>query len=147
MERPFEINAELDAYKYDLIEYKQNKEYFHCSHDNIHVRAKVFEIISRYLKNFQIDSLVIEKCKTAPIQQNPAKFYPAVLGYLLLYVFNRIKDKQFNEVLIITDSIPVKRQRRQWRKRSRKCWQEYYRNIPLTAFCTMRQNHIMDCKS
>ena len=116
MERPFEINIELDAYKYDLIEYNLDKECFHCSHDNTHVRAKVFEIVKRHLKSFQIDSLVIEKCKTAPVQQNPAKFYPAMLGYLLLYVFNRIKGNQFNEVIIVTDSIPVKRQRKAMEK-------------------------------
>ncbi len=116
MERPFTINAEMDAYKYDLIEYKLDMDSFHCSHDNVHIRAKVFEIIKRQLESFQIDSLIIEKCKTAPIHQNPTKFYPDMLGYLLLYVFNRIKGNKFNEVVIITDSIPVKRQRKAMEK-------------------------------
>ena len=39
-----------------------------------------------------------------------------MLGYLLLYVFNRIKGNQFNEVIIVTDSIPVKRQRKAMEK-------------------------------
>ena len=116
MERPFAINTEMDAYKYDLIEYKLDMECFHCSHDNVHIRAKVFEIIKRYLESFQIDSLIIEKCKTTPKLQTPAKFYPDMLGYLLLYAFNGIKGNKFNEVVIITDSIPVKRQRKAMEK-------------------------------
>ena len=116
MERPFVINTELDAYKYDIIEYSLDMEYFHCSHDNIHIRGKVFEVIKRHLQSFQIDSLILEKCKTDPANQGFARFYPHLLGYLLLYVFNRNKGKQFNEVLIITDSIPVKRQRKAMEK-------------------------------
>ena len=116
MERPFAINTEMDAYKYDLIEYNLDMECFHCSHDNTHIRAKVFEIIKRHLERFQIDSLIIEKCKTDPVHQRPTKFYPDMLGYLLLYVFNRIKGNKFNEVVIITDSIPVKRQRKAMEK-------------------------------
>ena len=112
MRRPFQANAELDDYKYDCIEYGLERERFHCSEDNQHVRQRVFEIIGNHLDNMRIDSLVVEKSKTGPSLRAETQFYPRMLGYLLRYVLNRASHVQAEETVIVTDTIPLKRRRR-----------------------------------
>ena len=109
--RPFKINAVLDGYKYDCIDYGLEQERFHCAHDNRHVRSRVFDIISNGLNGMDIDSLIVEKRKTGPALTVEIRFYPEMLGYLLKYVLNRQSIGQADEVVIITDTIPLKRKR------------------------------------
>lgn len=101
----------LDSYKYDLVEYGIEQEFFHCAEDNAYVRAKVFNIIQQELNNLQLDSLIIEKSKTALTLRDSKEFYPKMLGYLLRYVIERCKHSQFNEIFVITDSIPINKKR------------------------------------
>ena len=112
MRRPFEANAELDNYKYDCIEYGLERERFHCSEDNQHVRQRVFGIIGNHLGSMRIDSLIVEKSKTGPSLRAETQFYPRMLGYLLKYVLNRPSHAQAEETVIVTDTIPLKRRRR-----------------------------------
>ncbi len=112
MRRPFQANAELDNYKYDCIEFGLERERFHCSEDNQHVRQRVFGIINNHLDNMRIDSLIVEKSKTGPSLRAETRFYPEMLGYLLKYVLNRQSHAQADETVIVTDTIPLKRRRR-----------------------------------
>lgn len=112
MRRPFQANAELDNYKYDCIEYGLERERFHCSEDNRHVRQRVFEIIGSQLGNINIDALIVKKSKTGPSLRAETQFYPRMLGCLLRYVLNRASHAQAEETVIVTDTIPLKRRRR-----------------------------------
>ncbi len=112
MNRPFPLNEALEAYKYDLLEHGLEKEYFHCAEDNSRVKASVFDIISEGLTEIQVDSVIVEKSKTRPALTADERFYPEMLGYLLKYVLNRPSHRNAQEVIIITDSLPLNRKRR-----------------------------------
>jgi hypothetical protein len=71
----------------------------------------VFAIIGNDLTDLRIDSLIVEKPKTGPALQVLEKFYPRMIGYLLRYVLDPKNLKDFAEVIVITDSIPVSRKR------------------------------------
>jgi hypothetical protein len=109
--RPFLWDTPLISLKYDLIEVGLDIEYFHAAEDRQAVRDKVFTIIGNNLGNLRIDSLAIEKRKTGPALQVLEKFYPRMIGYLLRYVLDPKNLKDFSEVIVITDSIPVSRKR------------------------------------
>jgi hypothetical protein len=116
MVRPFSIYNELDNYKYDVIEYGKILDKFHCCEDNPHVRAKVFEIISNHLEDMHTHSVIVRKCKTGNALQEPSKFYSKMLGYLIRYVVGRYNTSAIEEVIVITDNLPIKRQRQAFEK-------------------------------
>ena len=110
MRRPFPMYQELDAYRHDCLEYGLEMEYFHCSEDNIHVHNSVFGLIAKNLQNMRIDCLVVEKRKTGPALQDVKRFYPEMLGYLLKFVVPQVDDTS-NDVIVITDTVPVNKKR------------------------------------
>lgn len=111
MRRPFPIYRELDAYRHDCLEYGLGMEYFHCSEDNIHVRNSVFDLIAKNLGSMRIDCLVVEKRKTGPALQDVKRFYPEMLGHLLKYVVPQLGGGA-DDVIVITDTVPVNKKRR-----------------------------------
>ncbi len=111
MKRPFQINDVLDDYKYDCIEYGIEQEYFHCAEDNQHVRDRVFGIIGSHIGDLEIHSLIAEKRKTGPSLTVDTSFYPRMLGYLLRYLLGSPLHANADEVVIVTDTIPLKRRR------------------------------------
>jgi hypothetical protein len=110
-ERPFGDYNEFIALKYDLVEQGSDIESFHASEDVQAVRDKVFEIISRNLEGMRIDTVIVEKRKAHPTVQEKEEFYPKMLGYLLRYVLGHCPLSQYAEVIIFTDTIPVKGKR------------------------------------
>lgn len=113
MSRPFSGFETMDAYKYDCIEDGADVEYFHCYNDRKAVRNAVFDLIAANFTGMRIDFLVIEKSKITLPMQADTHFYPAMLGHLL----NRIVPIELNsgnteEVIVITDTIPLNRRRR-----------------------------------
>ncbi len=115
-ERPFRIYQEIDNYKYDLIENGFPLEFFHCAEDNKHIRSKMLSRIKNYLSKLRIDSLIVEKRKTAPSLQESTEFYPRMLGYLLAYVLRDYRSGQFSKIVIITDSMPKASKRKAMEK-------------------------------
>jgi hypothetical protein len=109
--RPFPWDGPLISLKYDLIEVGLDIEYFHAAEDRQAVRDQVFAIIANNLTNLRIDSLIVEKRKTGATLQILEKFYPRMIGYLLRYVLDPKNLRNFSEVIVITDSIPVSRKR------------------------------------
>ncbi len=110
--RPFLLNAALDDYKYDLLEYGKNVEYFHASEDNPHVRGEVFDRIVEHTDTLRVDSLIVEKPKTGPALRAEHNFYPKMLGYLLRHVIQREATTTVDEIIVVTDSIPVNKKRK-----------------------------------
>lgn len=109
--RPFPTHGPLDDFKHDCLEYGLDTEYFHCADDNPHVRRKVFELISNHVQALRIDSLVVEKSKAGPALRDDRRFYPEMLGYLLRYVIPRELKNGVEEVIVITDTIPIQKKR------------------------------------
>ncbi len=112
MKRPFRWLKPMDDFKYDCIEYGLDSQYFHCTDDNKHVRGKVFNVIGDHLEDVAIDSLVVEKRRISPALWEDRRLYPEMLGYLLKFVVPRELDTDANEVIVITDAIPVSKRRR-----------------------------------
>lgn len=109
--RPFPAHISLDGFKHDCLEYGLDTEYFHCADDNVHVRRKVFELISDHLGTLRIDCLVVEKPKTGPALREDKRFYPEMLGHLLKWVIPRELRDGVDEVVVITDTIPIQKKR------------------------------------
>ncbi|MCK9502337.1 MAG: DUF3800 domain-containing protein [Acholeplasmataceae bacterium] len=109
--RPFNIYGQLTELRFDLIENGLDIEYFHAAENKQAVRDKVFEVIKNNADRLLVDSVVVEKRKTGPALQPPEKFYPRMLGYLLRYVVERIRE-DYSELIVITDVIPVEKKRR-----------------------------------
>lgn len=107
IQRPFVFYQPLEAFRYDLIEWGLDTEYFHCTCDNTHVREKIFSLIADACDAIRVDSIVVEKRKTAPTVQDYRRFYPEMLGYLLRYVIERVNGEHIDEIIVITDSIPL----------------------------------------
>lgn len=113
--RPFVIYEPLVNLKYDLWEKDIEFEYFHATEDTYVTRSEVFNLVSKNLSKFVIDSIVVEKRKTHPTLQDHTKFYKKIFELLFDFVLNRYKDK-FNQVFIITDVIPLKKKRKEVEK-------------------------------
>lgn len=109
--RPFLLDKALTDIKYDLIEKGMNIECFHASEDKQMVRNIVFDAIRNNLNNLQIDCLVVEKDKVPLHMREVKDFYPYMLGYILKRVFHTSIEKDPSEIIVITDSIPVKKKR------------------------------------
>lgn len=141
LKRPFETHVQLDIYKYDLIDYGIDIEYFHCSEDNSYIKGKIFSMIEN-LKDIKIDSVIVEKSKTILSLQEIDKFYPKMLGYLLKHVLKLNHQENIKEFVIITDSIPVKRKKEVIRKTIQKVLKEViHKNIKYRIYHHRSMSH------
>jgi hypothetical protein len=114
MIRPFTFYESFTSLKYDLIEEDLDLEYFHATEDRQIIRDKVFEIIIQHLPNLRIDTVIVDKRKTAPFLREIDKFYPKMLGYLLRYLCTQENLAKYSSVIVIvtTDAIPVNKKRK-----------------------------------
>lgn len=112
VERPFPCYNKLINLRYDLVEYGFNIESFHASSDSPPVRDRVFKEIKSKLNSIRIDSLVIEKRKTLPALQKEINFYPEMVGYLIRYILRGVNLKNYDEIIVFTDTIPLQKKRR-----------------------------------
>jgi len=102
--------------KYDLVELGLNVEYFHASEDRQAVRNQVFAAVMNNPDNLRIDSIIVEKRKTGPALQPAEHFYPRILGQLLKYILNGRHVEDYDEIIVITDSLPVSSKRKSFEK-------------------------------
>ena len=113
MRRPFPAFAALDNYRHDCLENGADIEYFHCYNDRKIVRNTVFNLIAARIGEMNMDVLVVEKAGIAEAMQDGARFYPAMLAHMLsLVVPVELDDGSAEEIIVITDTIPVSRKRR-----------------------------------
>ena len=108
-QRPFDAYKALSDLKYDLIEQGITIDRFHATEDRQEVRNRVFNTIRSHLAGVRVDSVIVEKRKTGPSLRPVEKFYPKMLGILLRYVVQGHANTPFKEVIVITDSLPVKK--------------------------------------
>jgi hypothetical protein len=95
---------ELYKLKHHMIDKGIYIEYFHAAEDRQAVRDDVFNIIAE-LMNLRIDSVIVEKRKTAPKIRPLKIFYPKMIEYLLNYPFNPqgVNVSSFDKVFIFID--------------------------------------------
>lgn len=108
--RPFVFATPLIDLRCSLLESGLNLEYFHASEDKQAIRDKVFGVISSHMTAMRFDSVIVKKRMTMPSLHVEEKFYPKMLGYLLRYVMNGCEG-QYSHIVVMTDSIPVKRKK------------------------------------
>ncbi len=111
MERPFPMYEALDAYKYDCLEFGLATEYFHCAHDNRHVRGRVFGIIGSNLGEIWVHTLVANKRRAATPVAYGDHLYSAMLSELLRRVLRGAAESKADEVVVIADAVPVRSRR------------------------------------
>jgi hypothetical protein len=110
--RPFLVDAPLIELKFDLIEAGHDQEFFHATEDKQLVRDRVFALLQPHLSHIRIDSVIVEKRKTAPSARDDSRFYPDNMGYLLRYVMAPWRVRQWSKVVVVTDRIPVNKKRK-----------------------------------
>ncbi len=128
--RPFPLDTQLLSLKYDLLEEGLELERFHAAEDRQAVRNRVFDEIGKYLHSLRIDSLVVEKRKTQPEIQKQEKFYALMVGYLIRHVYKRAEGGLYKQVIVTTDSLPLKRKEQAFEKAIRTTLSEM---LPDTA--------------
>ncbi|MCY4597792.1 MAG: DUF3800 domain-containing protein [Bryobacterales bacterium] len=110
--RPSPMWGRLDDYKYHCIESGTDIEYFHCYNDRWPVRSAVFNLIAEHLDNMRVCCVVNEKQRTAPEMREDKRLYPWMLGYLLRRALSEEQTAGAEEIIVITDTIPVTKKRR-----------------------------------
>lgn len=110
--RPFTFVSKLDTLKHDLMERGHDIEYFHASEEAQPVRNQVFAIIQEHLNGLRIDSLIVEKRKVGPALRDEKRFYPEMLGYLLRSLIGRPALGDADELILLTDVLPVAKKRK-----------------------------------
>ncbi|MCH9047255.1 MAG: DUF3800 domain-containing protein [SAR324 cluster bacterium] len=110
--RPFNFTLKLDNLKHDLLEQGHDIEYFHASEEAQPVRDRVFAIIQEYIDELRIDSLIVEKRKVEPALRKELRFYPEMLRYLLRYLVESPMLAGIDEILFVTDLIPLNKKRK-----------------------------------
>ena len=116
MYRPFPVCEALDSCKHDFLEDGLDIEYFHCSPDKNHVRERVMGLIADHLEDMRIDSLIVEKRETPPELREERRFYLETLVRLLKNVLPEEQVLNTEQVIVITDAIPVKKNRKAFEK-------------------------------
>ena len=62
--------------------------------------------------NYRLDVRVVVEKGEVPLNMREEKnFYPSMLGYILDKVFHSSFEKGSSEIIVITDSIPVRKKR------------------------------------
>jgi hypothetical protein len=114
--RPFHLETALASIKLDLIEQGTDLHRFHASEDRQAVRDQVFQAIAGGLGALRIDSVIVEKRKTQPQLQPAETFYAAMIGYLLRHVLKQHPLVMYAEVVVLTDSLPLRKKREAFEK-------------------------------
>ena len=112
MRRPFPVLTNLDDYRHDCIEAGTGIEYFHCHEDRFAVREAVFDAIAEHLDDVRIHCLVVIKATVDHVLRDPGRLYPWMLGFLLRVALYEEKGLGADNVVVMTDTLPVNRKRK-----------------------------------
>ncbi len=115
--RPFNLHEHISNYRYSLLERNLDPlngkrldiESFHAHNDNKYIKNELFNIISIFdKKSVQFYSYILEKPKVMPDKRKEKdKFYINNLNHSIQRLLDKIQIK--NNVIIITDNLPVQK--------------------------------------
>ena len=137
--RPFNLHEYIATYRYSLLERNLDPlndkrldiEYFHACEDNQYIKHELFNLISTFNKNnVKSYSYILEKPKVAPSKvKQKDKFYINNLTLAIKQLLNKLKiDKDF---IIITDRLPVQKNKNKQVGALKKGIKEYIKNNNL----------------
>lgn len=127
---PGPLTAEFTRLRYRCLAQGLDLQCFHAAEDRQAVRSQVFDSL-RSVGGFDFDVLVVEKCRTPAELRDPFEFY-ARLGYVLV---NAVLDRfcHLDEpVVVITDSLPLQRERKALSKAFRMAIRESLKGRPFS---------------
>ena len=115
--RPFNLHEYISNYRYSLLERnldplnttRLDLESFHAHNDNKYIKKEFFNIISTFnTKSVQVYSYILEKPKVMPDKRKERdKFYINNLNHAIQRLLDKINIK--TNVIIITDNLPVQK--------------------------------------
>ena len=111
MTRPFYLLESLDRLKHDRIEAGMDMEAFHCAEDEWATRMAAFDLIAEHLDELGIYCILVEKTALPRSLREAGRLYPWMLGQLLREVLPDEVKREISSVNILTDTIPVKKNR------------------------------------
>lgn len=127
---PGPLTAALTRLRYAFLEQGLELEHFHAAEDRQVVRSQVFGALAG-VGGFDFDVLVVDKRLTPAVLRDPFEFY-AHLGYVLMdSVLERFRDVD-EPIVIITDSLPVQRERKALEKAFRTAIRESLKGRPFS---------------
>lgn len=117
--RPFNLHEHISNYRYSLLErnldpLNDNRldiESFHAHNDNKYIKQEFFNIISTFDKrSVQLYSYILEKPKVMPDKRKERdKFYINNLNHAIQRLLDKIQIH--SDIIIITDKLPVQKNR------------------------------------
>jgi hypothetical protein len=107
---PTPINRSLTDERYRVLGEGTNLERFHAAEDFQAVRDRAFKALNE-AGGFDFDVVAVEKRKAPPNLCAPESFYPHFGSLLLEAVFKRHTDPA-QDVVLVTDTIPLKKHRK-----------------------------------
>ena len=104
------LAADLTALRFSLLKAGHNIPAFHATTDRQVNRDAVVKLLSRH-ESWSFAAVVIEKAKVYPRLYEPHRFYPEFASSVLKYVFRRHLRTDTRNVLVFTDTLPVRAKR------------------------------------
>jgi hypothetical protein len=137
--RPFNLHEYISNYRYSLLERnldplnekRLNIESFHACEDNKFIKNEIFNIIATFDKHsVKAYSYILEKPKVEPNKrQEKDKFYIENLNFAIQQLLDKLKID--NNFIIITDRLPVAKNKNKQVGALKKGIKEYLKNNNL----------------
>ncbi|WP_420128497.1 DUF3800 domain-containing protein [Longimicrobium sp.] len=127
---PGPLTAAFARLRYAFLEQGLELECFHAAEDRQAVRNQVFSTLAA-VGGFEVDVLVVEKCLTPAELRDPFEFYRHLAHVLMDSVLDRFRDVD-EPIVIITDSLPVQRERKALEKAFRTALRESLKGRPFS---------------
>lgn len=115
--RPFNLHERIANYRYSLLERNLDPlsgkrldiEAFHAHNDNKYIKNELFKIISTFdEQGVKVYSYILEKPKVEPDKRvEPGRFYIDNLSFSIQRLLDKLEIE--NNFIIITDNLPVKK--------------------------------------
>ncbi len=90
---------------------EQNR--FHASEDKQIVRDEVYKILKKP-DSYEVDAIIVEKCKANPSLRETTQLYKKIYGVLLKYILKRYTD--VTKILIFIDESPEQKKKEAMKK-------------------------------
>lgn len=127
---PGPLTAAFARLRYAFLEQGLELECFHAAEDRQAVRNQVFSTLAG-VGGFDVDVLVAEKRLTPAVLRDPFEFYRHLGHVLMDSVLYRFRDVD-EPIVIITDSLPVQRERKALEKAFRTALRESLKGRPFS---------------
>lgn len=109
MRRPFTHLAGLLDVKCDVLEDGLDLEYFHASEDRQAVRDRVFRCLAAHGSRMRMLCVVACKAELDRGLRTPERLYATAFDQLVREALNALAPMPGGQIIVVTDSLPVRR--------------------------------------